>query len=76
MTSPVRARVLAAVERNDITRKGSRLRWWITETEHRRLTNAERLHLYALISDGEVEFLTAGGYSYGTPIGFYVRARK
>ena len=69
----VRQRVLAAVERHEITRDRRGLKWWTSETTYRLLTSAERRHLRALQGAGIVKFFTAGGYPNGWPIGGYER---
>lgn len=70
-TERVRERVIAAVAAGDITRNRRGHRWWITETDYRSLTGAERGHLKALLAEGVVRFETAGGYPNGWPIGGY-----
>lgn len=67
----VRQRILDAVEREDITRRHSRIRLWLNETEYRTLTRAERAHLFILMREGHVEFVRSGGYPHG--VGYYVR---
>lgn len=71
----VRERVLAAVERDEITRDRRGVKWWDTETTYRLLTSAERRELRALQSEGVVKFWTAGGYPAGWPIGGYARVQ-
>ena len=53
----IEARLLAACENHEITyreggRGGMQYRWWLSETEGRVLSSAERRHLVRLIGEG------------------------
>ncbi|GAA4735496.1 hypothetical protein GCM10023350_19150 [Nocardioides endophyticus] len=53
----VRTRVLVAVRDGAIIQRRSRLQWWTTDVHFRRLSAAERKHLFALLNDGTVRFV-------------------
>lgn len=53
----VRTRVLVAVRDGAIIQRRSRLQWWTSDEDYRRLSAAEKKHLLALLSDGTVRFV-------------------
>jgi hypothetical protein len=57
-SSNVRTRVLLAVRDGAIIQRRSRLQWWTTDVHFRRLSAAERKHLFALLNDGTVRFVS------------------
>jgi hypothetical protein len=53
----VRTRVLVAVREGAIIQRRSRLQWWTADADYRRLSDAEKKHLLALLNDGTVRFV-------------------